>query len=239
MSVPIDQLRLIFDHYPGGWGCLDRASRYIYVNREFARLVELPDAQAIRGLSPADLPCPAAAFSDVFRVQDMKVQRNRRPMQILDIHPDSQGRMHVYLSQKIPLFDEAREVIGIIFHIRPLPVLDVFSLCLQQAGAENNFSISRLLGNGSLEPENSGNWEEMTRREREVLFFLIRGNSARQIGGRLSLSHRTVEQYISFLKHKLGASSKFDLIKMAFDRGYANKIPESLFQQQISVELVV
>ena len=57
-------------------------------------------------------------------------------------------------------------------------------------------------------------YERLTNREREVLKFLVRGDSSRKLAERLGLSSRTVEIHRSKIMRKLEAGSLPDLVRM-------------------------
>lgn len=57
----------------------------------------------------------------------------------------------------------------------------------------------------------------LSSREFECLLLSVKDKTAKQIGRLLSLSPRTVEDYLSNIKNKLGCKSKFELIDLAFN----------------------
>lgn len=63
------------------------------------------------------------------------------------------------------------------------------------------------------------NFETLTPREREVLHLAAEGLSNREIGERLSISHRTVETHRSNMMHKLELDSQVDLVRYALKHG--------------------
>ncbi|KTD40549.1 helix-turn-helix transcriptional regulator [Legionella parisiensis] len=54
---------------------------------------------------------------------------------------------------------------------------------------------------------NTENKYELT--NRECVFLLIRGKSAKEIGALLSLSKRTIEPYIENIKNKMDCKNKY------------------------------
>ena len=57
-------------------------------------------------------------------------------------------------------------------------------------------------------------YERLTPREREIMRFLVRGDSSRKLAERLGLSSRTVDIHRSKIMHKLKADSLPDLVRM-------------------------
>ena len=62
----------------------------------------------------------------------------------------------------------------------------------------------------------------LTRREFEVLKYVILGYSAKKIGNLLQISSRTVEGYVDKLKEKLGCSGRGEISFIAIKSGLIN-----------------
>jgi DNA-binding NarL/FixJ family response regulator len=61
----------------------------------------------------------------------------------------------------------------------------------------------------------------LTERETEVLRLVAKGLTARQIGDRLVLSHRTVESHVQSTLRKLQMHNRAQLVRYAIERGLA------------------
>jgi len=61
--------------------------------------------------------------------------------------------------------------------------------------------------------------DELTTRERQVLLWMINGNTNREIGGKLGISSRTVEIHRANLMKKLNAGSASDAVRIALYAG--------------------
>lgn len=75
---------------------------------------------------------------------------------------------------------------------------------LQQLGRPGRRAEAAVTGSTSLTP-----------REREIVQLTVAGLTAREIGDRLVISHRTVEGHLERARDKLGATSKADLVRLA------------------------
>ncbi|MGB3769543.1 MAG: response regulator transcription factor [Rhodococcus sp. (in: high G+C Gram-positive bacteria)] len=60
----------------------------------------------------------------------------------------------------------------------------------------------------------------LTDRETEVLRMVAKGLSAKQIGAKLSLSHRTVENHVQATLRKLHLANRVELTRWAIERGW-------------------
>lgn len=74
----------------------------------------------------------------------------------------------------------------------------------------------------------------LTDRQLQVLFFLLRGKTIKQIAKILELSHRTVDDYLEQLRIKFSAQNKYELINKAISYGFLNTVPESLFRLRLA-----
>ena len=61
--------------------------------------------------------------------------------------------------------------------------------------------------------------DELTGREREILTFLVAGNTNKEIAGQLSLSEGTVRFHVSNILSKMGASNRTEAVSMALQHG--------------------
>ncbi len=59
----------------------------------------------------------------------------------------------------------------------------------------------------------------LTPREKEIIVFLAKGYSAKQVGKALGISHRTAEIHRARIMEKLGAQSLADLVALAIQMG--------------------
>ncbi len=67
---------------------------------------------------------------------------------------------------------------------------------------------------------------DLSDREEECLFLMLRGHTAKSIASVLNLSVRTIEFHTDKLKIKLNSTRKSQLLKTAIDLGYLNLIPQ-------------
>ena len=67
---------------------------------------------------------------------------------------------------------------------------------------------------GDIDPE----LDELTTREREVLRYIARGYTYKEIARELTISVKTVETHVSSVLRKLQLSNRYDLTRWATDR---------------------
>jgi DNA-binding NarL/FixJ family response regulator len=78
---------------------------------------------------------------------------------------------------------------------------------------------SRLTAAVREEQKNSHAWDQLTGRERDVLFGIVRGQTNKEIAAHLGISHRTVESHRESLMRKLGIHTVAELTRFALESG--------------------
>ena len=79
----------------------------------------------------------------------------------------------------------------------------------------------------SWRKEVGGRWESLTKREREVLGLIVRGQSNKQITEVLSISECTVRTHIGNILNKLGVDSRAEAIAWAWQHGIVGEMGSS------------
>lgn len=231
-----DLMKSFFDQIPGASGCKDLNSVFMYANQDYTNIVGLNHGQDIIGRTDFDMPCDTVNAASMFREQDKRVIHSLQKMRILDIHPFAGGIWRAYIFTKTPLMD-GNQCIGTIFHgadITNATTLEIGSLL---ARTKIEKVHNDLIGQDSYMLSQSFNNIKLTERQSEVLFYLLRGKTAKQIGRYLSLSDRTIHEHMDYLRCKFNAQNKHELIDLAISYGFLNMVPESLFRTQLSIEL--
>lgn len=63
---------------------------------------------------------------------------------------------------------------------------------------------------------------DLTQRQTQCLYYLIRGKTAKEIGKIINLSPRTIEDHIAGLRYKLNCNTIRELVGKAIECGFVN-----------------
>lgn len=101
-------------------------------------------------------------------------------------------------------------------HCEPMDVVDGIR---QVAAGRRVFSpeIAQILACESATGEDA--LQQLTPREFEVLRMLVRGDSSQTIAGAMQLSPKTILNYLSLIRQKLGVDNDFKLLHLAARHG--------------------
>lgn len=65
-----------------------------------------------------------------------------------------------------------------------------------------------------------GSFSKLTKREKECLFYLLKGLTAKEIARVMDISNRTIETHVGNIKMKLGVRKKSEVMIQAFQQGF-------------------
>lgn len=218
-SLP-NHLNKIIDCLPGAIGIKDLNSTYIAGNNELAMHMGYDNPEKIIGLKDTDIKNQMAELASDFIQQDKTVVEHGEEQHI-DIGRYCDGEIQIHFSTKKPLYDEENQIIGTIFSCFKMQNTNLFIL-------KDHLEINRP---GFYEIGGLYDKYNLSSRESECLFFLIRGYTAKEIARRLNLSAKTIEYYIDQIKSKLSCLKKSELIEKAIDIGFIFNIPSKLIKK--------
>ncbi len=204
---------------------LDHSLKSLAANDALAKLVGFQRGEDLIGTTDYDVKSKSVELSDIFIAQDKEVLKGHT-LKTLDICEYHDGKTHMVLTTKSPLRSSSGDIIGVsssgaIINQADLTVLftklNKFSSIQNPILPQNSFLLDGIKDEYSL-----------TQREREVLFYLCRGQTSKMIARHLALSPRTIEDYIDKLKIKMGCQTKSELQDFAVNKGFLHYVPTEL-----------
>ncbi len=172
-------------------------------------------------IGKTDYEMPWSEFADLYRAHELDAIDNRNYSAIIPLN-DYEDNNHLFLHTKIKKFDEEHKQDIILCHAVEIINPDLNQLIALLIHKDKFHEPHKQFYFGK-DIDNI----ELSKRQQEVLFFLIRGQSAKMIAKILKISNRTVEYYTEILKNKFNCSSKSELIEKAINCGFSRNIPTS------------
>ncbi|MCB5303746.1 helix-turn-helix transcriptional regulator [Yersinia bercovieri] len=224
LSQSLEMLIRFWEHSDDPWAIKDHQSRYIYANPRVNKLFDLPDKYCVEGRLDGEIPTPSAEFQDEFQKQDRRVELLQDRVSSVEIHLlDGLSYCTPYFFDKYPLIDEYGISQGTIFHGRP--VIDIYLTRLAKIKAPTSLTFT---------PPS----ELFTKREWEVLFYLLHAYTSPEIAKKLFLSPRTICNIIQSIYKKAGVTSKRQIIEYCYENKINNYVPQSFFDSSGSFSLI-
>jgi DNA-binding CsgD family transcriptional regulator len=180
-------------------------SDFMMANEDCAALVAADSPASMKGKSPATY-CNKA-FSDKIITIDNETMRSESMRVVEETGSRIDESIIQCMSVKLPIYTD-NKVSGLLgFSITTgIDSIKFFSAKMRE------LINTRLIGQTSL--LNADNVSTLTKREQEVLHFLLRGHTAKKIGETLSISRRTVENAIARIKEKTYCRTKAELFSL-------------------------
>lgn len=220
-----------FDSMPHAVWWKDKNHVFRLMNNQTANFLGYSGSQAsYEGVTDDVLPCRASELSHEFQVQDTYVTRTGKQLSDICFCEYANNSWKVLLGHKHPLLNENNETVGISgisIDITTCKVMRSALLLLYDDDKLIGRKLNQLNQFTYMMKETYDDFQ-LNLRESEILFLLIRGKSAKEIGQRINLSFRTVEKYLEVIKQKLGCNNKSELVEKAISLGAGSIIPKSI-----------
>jgi DNA-binding CsgD family transcriptional regulator len=166
-------------------------------------------------------------MNSLFKEQDLQTLQGQSLEIIHGLEDSSDDR--TYLLQKSPLRDANNQIIGLIYHCSSWSQPGLLNLLNK---LDQKHQPSEAVQADYRVDENS-NPLNLSKRELECLFLLLRGQTAQQTANVLQLSRRTIESYLNNMKNKFGCFNKSELLVKAMSLGYQKHLPKSLLNKNL------
>jgi DNA-binding CsgD family transcriptional regulator len=220
-----------FTQLPVYAGLLDLDSRFLVMNNETKKLCFGTTDVNILGLGNQDIQGKASQLTSLFHEQDQLVLSGKT-IHTLDVSSWANNRRGILVGVKKPYYQK-NLIKGIIIAGNMLDSAFIRGVNFIFDPTYNK----KLIGSRDVSYSVNSNIRNFSEKAQEVLFFLLRGLSNREIASLMNRSARTVEKYIDELKVSFGVSKKSQIFSAALNAGYAFDIPKSIFQKNCTVIL--
>jgi DNA-binding CsgD family transcriptional regulator len=137
----------------------------------------------------------------------------KKQLQVFDESVEfGDGRALQGVSFKFPLYDN-EDRLGGIFGCTVLLHRDKLDVIAQQISVITSLLLQKNIPANILLTGREINGKYFSAREVDVIQWMVRGKTMREIGIELGLSKRTIESYVENIKTKMGVNTKSQLIQ--------------------------
>lgn len=220
--------QLILEQIPACIAWKDKELKYRGANKNLLANLNLQYLEELIGFDENELALHTPQMNTFFHQQDLLVLEGQE-LEIIHRLEDSSDDK-TYFLKKAPLRDESNQIIGIIYQCMPWSQVELLTL-LKQIDGKYQAAVDVP---SYYEFDTHRNPANLSQRELECLFLLLRGRTVKQTAEMLGLSKRTAESYIDNIKSKLGCLNKAELLVTAMIQGYQHHIPKSLLKLNLS-----
>jgi DNA-binding CsgD family transcriptional regulator len=223
LSNSLEALIRFWEKSSEPWAVKDNQSRYIYANHQVNKIYNLPDKYCLEGLIEGEFPSPVTDFQEEFERQDRQVELSQERATAIDIHKYfGLSYLTPYFFDKYPLIDKNGISQGVICHGRPVRDITLTRLKKVEVPTSLVFTPPSAL---------------FTKREWEVLFYILHNFSSNEIAKKIHLSPRAICNVTQDIYRKASVNSKLQLIEHFYENNLNNYVPQSFFEYSGSFPL--
>lgn len=211
----LDQLP---DYY--SWKTLDL--RYAMMNQATAKLFGFVTSSiSFDRITDHDLQCDASNLARHFQDDDYYVLNTGKDLTSLNFCQYQDDEWRLLFGRKSLILDNQTEKKGVFCRYIDVTTCPLFRMILGMFSKQQQ-QVSYVIKD-SIDELN------LSAREFEIVFHLLRGRSAKEIARITDLSVRTVEKHLDRIKNKMQCFSKSQLIDKLWSLGLQGYIPSAFF----------
>lgn len=185
----------------------------------FAGLTQLVDRY------PKDMKSESSKLHDQFVANTRYVFQNQSPVvSVYSVYLPDQ-RWGLFIGEEQPLLNGNQSIVGVSSHTMEVTATPIASHLAQLFMDHRKKGGIRLQQGVYHYSERYEDWN-LSLRQGECLFWLLKRKSASEIGALLGLTKRTVESYIRLIKSKFQVHTLSELSDFAEERGLQSYIPK-------------
>lgn len=214
-NLTIDSLNKIpiiamMEHSRVPWAIKDNQSRFVYINNACMDFLNIPIGFYFEGKLDEEMPTAWSEMAPEYKAHDRKAESDKGGAEIITTSYFGRNKvMEPWYCPKFPIYDHNGEVLGTIFYGQRFNFISICEFF-------NNLKPSVI----SLTPPVS----TFTERELDIIFYAIQKISSKEIGKKLCLSHRTVENRLQDIYNKVGVNPLRELVEYCHSVGLHNII---------------
>ena len=239
-EIDIESSLKVLNQMAGSIAWVDTQGKFILANEQYAHLGGYKNLDSLVDTIYEEMPLEGCELSPHWREHDkiaIATQQTLKMVTYLELNGSNDRCL--MLGIKNPRYNANNEIIGTCGQYFDITNSHLFSGVallsedlVKKVGKNENGAWVYLLEEGFANLEEN---LKLTERQSEVLFFMLRGKTAAEIGATLYLSKRTVETYINQLKERLDCPNKSALIECAIALGFLQKIPARILSGKINL----
>lgn len=203
--------------------------KFTHLTDYAAKLAGYPSGKKMVGLTCSCIKAPAVKSALEFDRQNTKVMRTDKKLHMLDIQTYVFDTVKFFSSLKGPIYSHQGEIIGSYVVCKDLnpPAIQI----LKEKIITNltHFVEQKTPLSISLELIDTYETLNLTHRESECFYYIIRGYSNAEIAALMQLSKRTIDDFSNNIKTKLNCYKRRDMIDYAVAFNLIHLLPKTLF----------
>lgn len=208
---------------------LDKECNFIKVNNKQTSIMGYRSHADILGRTYHQFKGISTEIAENFITEDRLVLRKKEPLRYLSYQQYSDGKWHLLLGDKSCMLDDIGQVIGIFSQAKDITHSRLIDFSRFMFDANEKYTKKRAKTGFECIITQEENIHGLSKKEMVVLFYFLRGKTAREISTIICRSEKTVNFHLEAIKSKFNVITKADLIEKAIYAGFMAIIPDEIF----------
>lgn len=209
----------MMEHLSEPWGIKDLHSRHIYMNQAAYLYTNTPLDFDIEGKRDDEFPAHWAELSSEFIEHDKRTEESQDRITVIETHYwYGKEFLMPYISEKLPIFNDKKELIGVMWNAKPLNSLSPLKYINQQKPSVLTTEINNTT---------------FTRSELDVIFLMLQRRSVKEIAKIYNISTKTIENRIYTIYQKSDVHTQQQFEEFCKVAHLDNYIPDRLVAKGI------
>lgn len=208
----------------------DKEANFTHVNHQQTEIMGYKSDNEIVGNNYHRFKGIPTNIAEGFVAEDLAVINEKSPMKFLSYYQYNDGKWHLLLGEKSLIFDDDGYATGIFSHATDITdsgLIDI-SRFMFDSGKKYRQKAHKT-GFGCIITDVDKH-KIFSPKEMLVIFYFIRGKTAKEIAHIICRSEKTVNFHLDAIKIKTNATNKSDLLEKLIHDGYMNIVPEGVFK---------
>ncbi|HDM8434944.1 TPA: PAS domain-containing protein [Yersinia enterocolitica] len=178
----------MMEHLSEPWGIKDLNSRHIYMNKAAFLYTNTPLDFEVEGKMDHEFPGNWTEFAPDLIEHDKRTEETQDRVTVIETHYwYGKNTLTPFISEKLPVYNDRKEVIGVMWNAKPFNTLSPLKYINQQKPSILTTEI-----NNSM----------FTRAELDVIFLMLQRLSVKEIAKIYNISTKTIENRIYAIYQK-------------------------------------
>ncbi|MBP2171031.1 DNA-binding CsgD family transcriptional regulator [Erwinia toletana] len=207
------------EHLSEPWGIKDLESRHVYMNKAAFLYTNTPADFSIEGKLDNEFPADWADSADNFIEHDRQTALTQNRVAVIETHYwYGKDALMPFVSEKIPVFNDQKQVIALVWNARPLNTLSPLIYINKQKPSVLTTEVST---------------DMFTKSELDIIFLMLQRLSTKEIANLYDVSHKTIENRVYNIYQKAGVHTLRQFEGFCKHNNLDNYIPDRLIAKGI------
>ncbi|MCU5774746.1 helix-turn-helix transcriptional regulator [Erwiniaceae bacterium BAC15a-03b] len=207
------------EHLSEPWGIKDLESRHIYMNKAAFLYTNTPVDFAIEGKLDEEFPADWSDSADKLIEHDRQTALTQNRVAVIETHFwYGKDALMPFVSEKIPVFNDQKQVIALVWNARPLNTLSPLIYINKQKPSVLTTEVST---------------DMFTKSELDIIFLMLQRLSTKEIANLYDVSHKTIENRVYNIYQKAGVHTLRQFEGFCKQSNLDNYIPDRLIAKGI------